>query len=324
MPVAVLSNLNSRRNRRHAEAVRNLLANRGDTIHVETRDTADLASALASLREQSVSHLAINGGDGTAQHVLTVMLNGIWPDPPTLAILPGGTTNMTAHDVNGGRLGLLPALRAFLRLTREAAPSSPRHLVRVQCPGRDDQYGFFFGMGAVVQGIQYCHERIYRLGLSDEIAPGFALLRAFYGMARREPVFSEGVPMTLRGAGLDREQRTSILCVSALSRLFLGMTPFWGDGSGRLAVTLVRERPCQLLRTLPALLRGRPNDRLTAAAGYESLRLDDLSIASPGQFTLDGEIFPAAAQPLAVSAAGPLALLPLALPPQAAQPGATS
>ncbi len=114
MSVAVISNLNSRRNQRLAGPVRALLETRPDVIHIESRDLGELPAHLDALRGSGASHLAINGGDGTAQQTLTAMLNGTWTHPPTLAVLPGGTTNMTAHDLNGGKLGLLAALRAFL------------------------------------------------------------------------------------------------------------------------------------------------------------------------------------------------------------------
>ena len=310
MPVAVISNLNSGRNQRLAGQVRALLETHPDVIHIESRDLSELPAHLDALRGSGASHLAINGGDGTAQQTLTAMLNGAWPDPPTLAVLPGGTTNMTAHDLNGGKLGLLAALRAFLDAAQRSAPPRQRGIIRVQCEGHYDQYGFCFGLGAIVRGIRYCHERVYRMGLSDQIAPGVALLRAFYGIARREPVFAEGLPVRLRYGDDDDCASTSagerldasFMCIATLERLFLGMTPFWGSGSGDLAMTIVRENPEHLLRTLPALLRGRPNRYLTPDNGYTSARLDRLEIESDGEYMLDGEIFPAADNPLQLDA----------------------
>jgi diacylglycerol kinase family enzyme len=321
VPVAVISNLNSRRNQRLAGQVRALLETHPDVIHIESRDLSELPGHLDELRGSGASHLAINGGDGTAQQTLTAMLNGAWTNPPTLAVLPGGTTNMTAHDLNGGKLGLLAALRAFLDAAQRSAPSRQRSIIRVQCEGHDDQYGFCFGLGAIVRGIRYCHERVYRMGLSDQIAPGVALLRAVYGIARREPVFAEGLPVRLRYGDDDCASTSagerldaSFICISTLERLFLGMTPFWGSGSGDLAMTLVRENPERLLRALPALLRGRPNRYLTPAHGYTSLRLDTLQIESDGEYMLDGEIFPPAENPLQLDAVR-LPILALAATP---------
>jgi diacylglycerol kinase family enzyme len=324
VPVAVITNLNSRRNQRLAGPVRALLETRPNVIHVESRDPCELPAHLDALRRAGASHLAINGGDGTAQHTLTAMLNGAWPELPTLAVLPGGTTNMTAHDLNGGKLGLLAALRAFLDAAQRATPATPRRILRVQCGGHDDQYGFCFGLGAIVRGIRYCHERVYRMGLSDELAPGVAMLRAFYGIARREPVFAEGLPVTLHYDNCDAEDGsageqldTSFICISTLQRLFLGMTPFWGTGAGDLAMTVVRENPERLLRTLPALLRGRPNRYLTPSNGYTSRRLNSLQIESDGQYMLDGEIFAAAENPLELDAVN-LPILALATTPEEA------
>jgi len=323
VPIAVISNLNSHRNQRLAGPVRALLETSPEVIHVESRDPSELPALLDALRRQGVSHLAVNGGDGTAQHTLTALLNGAWPDPPTLAVLPGGTTNMTAHDLNGGKLGLLPALRAFLAAARRATPPrlmpETRRIIRVQCDGHDDQYGFCFGLGAIVRGIRYCHERVYQMRLPNELAPGAAMLRAFYGIARHEPVFAEGLPVTLRYAdgesGAQSEQLdTSFMCISTLRRLFLGMTPFWGSGTGDLAMTIVREKPERLLRTLPALLRGRPTRHLTTGNGYTSRRLDCLQIESDGEYMLDGEVFPVADSPLKLDAVT-LPILALATTP---------
>ncbi len=321
MPVAVISNLNSRRNQRLAGPVRALLEPHPDVIHVQSTDSQEMPAHLDALRRNGTTHLAINGGDGTAQQTLTTMLNGAWPAPPTLAVLPGGTTNMTAHDLNGGKLGLLAALRAFLDSVQGTTPLMPmtRRIIRVQCDGHDDQYGFCFGLGAIVRGIRYCHERVYRMRIPKDLAPGVAMLRAFYGIARREPVFAEGLPVTLRYAGCEPAAQcerldTSFMCISTLQRLFLGMTPFWGSGAGDLAMTIVRENPKRLLRTLPALLRGRPTRHLTSGNGYTSQRLDCLQIESDGQYMLDGEIFPAAKSPLRLDAVT-LPILALATPP---------
>ena len=128
-------------------------------------------------------------------------------------------------------------------------------------------------------------------------------------------MFSEGLPVRLRyGLRYDNDEAdcatapagepldTSFMCIATLERLFLGMTPFWGSGSGDLAMTIVRENPERLLRTLPALLRGRPNRYLTPDNGYTSARLDTLQIESDGEYMLDGEIFPAAENPLQLDA----------------------
>ncbi|MDT8321878.1 MAG: ABC transporter substrate-binding protein, partial [Xanthomonadales bacterium] len=52
------------------------------------------------------------------------------------------------------------------------------------------------------------------------------------------------------------EAEVSLLLVTVMRRLFLGLTPFWGTGDAPLACTWIDDRPRRLLRRLPALLRG--------------------------------------------------------------------
>ena len=48
--------------------------------------------------------LVINGGDGTVQAALTEIYNGghFGDEPPPVAVLPNGKTNLIAHDLGAG------------------------------------------------------------------------------------------------------------------------------------------------------------------------------------------------------------------------------
>jgi hypothetical protein len=286
--VAVLTNAHSSFNRRHPNHVRKRLDG-GRVRHLACEDLEQMRAWLPELDASECDVLGINGGDGTVHLTLTAMFDlGI--TPPVLALLPGGTTNMTAHDVNGRRIGLQPALNALLDAVAAGRPAKPKPVVQVT---NDDevQLGFAFGMGAIIRGIQYCHEQVYSAGIGDEWASGVALARAAWGIVRRDPVFADGVPLSLEIDGEHNTSLASIFLVSTLSRLLMGIHPFWGTGSGALSTTLVEEDAANFLRALPALLRGRPNAYLTEAAGYTSLRADTVGVAGRGQYTIDGEIY---------------------------------
>src|SRR5262249_19717681 len=187
----------------------------------------------------------------------------------------------------------------------------PRHLIRVRESGDRAQLGLCMGMGAIVSGIEYCHERIYSLGFRDEWAAGMALLRAGWGIARRESVFSNGVPIDVDIDGQRHSARASIFLVTALNELLLGIRPFWGKGKDPLRITLVREHAKRFLRSFPDLLRGRPEPHLTEAAGYFSRRGSSIDIRCDGPYMIDGEIYHPRSGELTVDAFGPVTIVPL-------------
>ncbi len=306
----VVTNPVSRQNRGGFERLAARVSVRGGNRHIVTPDLTALRS-LAQ-RWQAPALLAVNGGDGTVHHLLTALHVAGVPLPP-LALLPGGTTNMTAHDISGRRT---PAAALETLLSWDGSAAALR---RERCALRvtdvasgDVQVGFFFGAGAIVSGIRYTHERVYRMGIADEIAPGMALARVAWGMARGEPAFSAGaaVEATMDG-GETMAGSAWALLITPLQRLFLGLRPFWGTGAGPLHVTLVDTAAPARLRNLPGLLRGRPRPQASAERGYHSANAGRLELQLDGPYTLDGELYPPPAKGLVVEALGPLRFLPL-------------
>ena len=111
--IGLLSNPNSGRNRKQLQAIERIVANHPRVHHYPTPGPDDLPVAMAALANQSVEVLAINGGDGTVARVLTHLLeHSPFERLPLIALLPGGTTNMSASDV--GLRGNLPGAMARL------------------------------------------------------------------------------------------------------------------------------------------------------------------------------------------------------------------
>jgi len=309
---AILTNPHSNRNRRHLPRLRAQLALHGDIRHIETASLEDLPAAVETLLADGVELLGINGGDGTVHLVLTALLRASAGQPlPALALLPGGTTSMSARGINGGAVPFDRALDALLHTMTIVPPMQQRYLLKVHAPGSDAQLGLCLGMGAIVSGVEYCHERIYSLGLRDEWAAGAALLRAGWGIARREPVFADGVPLDLAIDGERHSAKASIFLVTVLDELILGIRPFWGVGTDPLRITLVREHATRFLRSFPDFLRGRADPHLTESAGYLSRRGSHVDIRSQGPYTIDGEIYHSKTGEIRVDAFGPVAMIPL-------------
>ena len=312
MRSAILTNPHSNRNRRHLPRLRAQLARHPEIRHIETPSLADLPAAVEQLLRDDVELIGINGGDGTVHLALTALLQATAGQAlPAVALLPGGTTSMSARGVNGGVVRFERALDNLLDAAGGKRSGQARHLIRVQPLDASAQLGLCMGMGAIVSGIEYCHERIYKLGMRDERAAGMAMLRAGWGIARREAVFSDGVPIDVDIDGERRSARASIFLVTTLNELLLGIRPFWGNGAGPLKITLVREHVQRFLRNFPDLLRGRPDPHLTEAAGYFSRRGERVGIRCAGPYMIDGEIYHAQSGELTVDAFGPVTIVPL-------------
>lgn len=276
----------------------------------EVSGPATVARALAALAQADVQTVVISGGDGTVQAALGVLFGDAspYPEPPALVILRSGTTNMIAGDV-GPRGRPDHALSRLLeRAARgDALPALQRPVLRID-PGarRAPICGMYFGAAAIVQGVEYCTGKLHRVGLRGEIGPGVTLLRFVLAMARGGRGIATPVPLGVSVDGAASERLDCLIVqVTTLERLFLGLRPFWGTAAAPLHFTSVRAQPHAWLRTLPALLRGRPGRRLTPANGYVSCNARQLELAMDTRFVVDGEIFaPTPGHPLRVAAAG--------------------
>jgi diacylglycerol kinase (ATP) len=311
-PIGLISNPNSGRNRKRLHLIDRIVANHPRVHHYPTSGPADIPTALAALAHEGVPVLAINGGDGTVAHVLTRLLQDApFERLPLVALLPGGTTNMTAGDV-GMRGNLGNALKRLCRWAddeRAEARLLPRSILRVDSgTGRPATYGMFFGTGAIIQGIDYCRARIHTKGIVSEIGAGLAMARTMWGIARQDRRFARplAVSVAFDAASPAPAQDLLILLVSTLERLFLGMRPYWGTGPGPLHVSIIRAGADRLLRRLPALLRGRPGRQAGLTEGYQSHNVGRVTLMLDGPYTLDGEIYQAsrAAGPLTITDGG--------------------
>jgi hypothetical protein len=323
--VLVVSNASAARARRGVPALREALPESARTSNRITTRPDELITLVGHDRWEPDDLLVINGGDGSVQHALTALL-GHCPATrlPRIACLPGGTTNMTAFDLNHHRR-FGHCVETLRRATApgETVAAAPRRVVRVGSPGAaasDTRYGLFFGMGTIVQGIEYFHQRIRHHAGGFELGAGAALVRTLWGIARQQPPFSLPLEVHIEACGLPSESAGGLcpgtvslrlLLATTLDRLFLGMRPYWGTGAGALKATLVERRAPAFVTKVPRLLRGRPDHIMTAARGYHSGRVDGLALGFRGSYTLDGELFGNSSDKINVSATEALRFLPL-------------
>lgn len=310
--IAVIANPGSRRNRARPAAVREVAAAHPELLYAEAAAPQEQGEILAEFARRGAELLAISGGDGTVQSVLTALCNGgAYPELPRLAVLPAGMTNLIARDVGvGGRPD-----EALLRLIGKAREQPAdrlegrvRSILSVRhAADRAPAWGMFLGGAGFYHGTMLGRAKVHPLGAQQGLAAGLALLLYLLRLLRsaRPPAAGvHGDRMELRLDGVSEGERAySLLLATTLERrLMLGLWPFWGEEEGAIRFTTVAHPPARFARALLPLMRGRPRPWMIAS-GYRSRRLDGFEVATDCPLVLDGEILPVDRRmPVAVAA----------------------
>ncbi|MBK9664191.1 MAG: hypothetical protein IPO61_00115 [Gammaproteobacteria bacterium] len=119
--------------------------------------------------------------------------------------------------------------------------------------------GLVFGVGAVVDGIEYWHEQVRSRGMRSEFSSGVAMIRTLWGMMRGHEGFARPLEIHIStpGCAAPLDGEFMLLVISTLQRLFLGIHPFWGPGEEALRITAIERGAQQFMRSLPPCC-GRP------------------------------------------------------------------
>ena len=306
--LGIITNYQAGRNRKRPERIRALVRASGAT-EFDVTDLDSIRAATRQLAGQGVDILAVNGGDGTAHAVLTQLMR-LDSRMPLVAVIAGGTTNLTANDLSGK----LSPEQGLEKLTELAATQVDqirrvqRRLLRITVGESKPQYGLFLGAGAVLRGMEHFRENVGARGLRGELAAGFSLIRGLVGIFGRKSAWTRTHLADVRIAGSDawREDRV-LLIATTMNRLLLGIRPWWGEQNGPVHLTALRREPEAILRMLPSLLRGRRHRLLTPSRGYRSDDVSGFELGSASGFALDGELFPLVANELVdVTATNPV------------------
>lgn len=303
MQIAVISNPNSGRNK-HLLKINALIEENSNITHFKASNTEQFSRFVEHLKQNPVDIVAINAGDGTIQALLTLMFSQL-PEMPLLAILEGGTTNMTGGDV-GIKGNCVAGLRKLIQWNdnpNQAVSKKQRPVLKIEWEAPASPVcGMFFGVGAIIEGQDYFHGHVRKKGLRDSIGPALSTLRMLFSLnSKQQPIFS---PVSLQISGWNNQNPENstehpalhasgkhlLAFASSLERLFLGIHPFWGDRQGAWYFTAVRhqQQGYSLLRLLP-LFVGKPRADMTPQQGFLSAKLNRLHMQLNGEFTVDGE-----------------------------------
>ena len=293
--IGILTNPLSGTNRKGMGAISQTISKYPRALHKNVQTPQDIHEALFDFASQNVDLVAISGGDGTVQAVLTVLFNNQpFATQPQLVVLEAGTTNMIAGDVGitGDQNKALQRLFQWAQTGSGKVTKIQRPIIRLQVPGHEAKCGMFFGAASISQGVHYYQKNLHNKGLQG--FPGICLTLARYFWAairnRRHSNTGTSIEYGLNGQPLQKENFL-LLFVSTLDRLFFGLRPFWGQEKGPLRFTAVRSQAKYLLRLLPSLARGRNTGKGTTKNGYYSSNVDEVKLFLDSPVALDGEIY---------------------------------
>ncbi len=308
--VAVISNPLSERNRAGMADIVACLAGRRDVQHIIFEPGLDLQAVLIELAAKECGLIVLNSGDGLVHGLLgALFLGNAFAEPPPLALLPRGMTNMTAADVGlGGRdAGTLTRLLDLAAQGDIRRFLVKRRVLKVEYdPERPGERGMFFGAAGIYDAIHLCTGSIHTRGLTGSWASAATIL-TILGRALIKGPAATGMGGAVVGVNVDGLPGgigpRSMVLATTLDRLVLGSRPFWNNGDAPIHFTVVDQPPSGMLRYSRRLLFG-GKDRDLPDPPYRSISAGRVELMLEDPFTIDGEFFQAAPDtPVVITAA---------------------
>jgi hypothetical protein len=320
--IALLSNPQSTGNKSGLPEMRAFCAHQPEIFHYEVEAVDQIAMALKSIALVRPKLLIINGGDGTVQATLTEMYQGGYfgDNPPPIAVLPNGKTNLIALDL-GAEGDALVALKKMLHLARNDLESHlvVRKLIALSNDANPQPIlGMFLGGAGLAQIILYCRNIIYPLGLPNSVSHFLAAVATvisllFNASTRFLPVTSSNMRISMIRNG-DLHGNFCVLMVTTLEKLILrsktGIES--ADQPDNMKFVAVENNRSGLWTMIRDTIAGRFGSR--AGAGLHLEREDVIEIESDhGCVVLDGELFEARrGRPITLRTTEPVPFLRLA------------
>ncbi len=317
--IALLSNPKSSGNIAQLSRIRDYCAEHPDIFHYEVERAEQIGDGLRSIARVRPKILIINGGDGTVQAALTEIHNGghFGDDPPPVAVLPNGKTNLIALDLGAHGDPIIALERLVALAQSDLSPHIvARELIALRCdPTSRPVIGMFLGGAGLADTMLYCRNKIYPLGLPNGLSHALTAVALLVRMfLRLQASFLPPKPSPMQ-VSVRRDGRISgrfaLLAVTTLEKMLLS-GQVKSAGTGRLKLLAVEERPVSLLKVFAASLAGKLGD--SAMRGVHFEESDEISIEGENtNLILDGEMFSArVGHPIVLKPAQPLSFVRLA------------
>lgn len=290
--IGIISNPNSRRNRRHPEQMRRLAYVLGkDDVDVTTKSVDDVDTVAKRFRDAEIDILALNGGDGTNHVSLSSFIRVYGDQPlPMIALLRGGTMNTIANAI--GIAGTPNALLVNIvekHYLGQPFEISERDLLKVT----DDtgpSYGFIFGTGVISNFLSI----YYGTGRPSPTTAVVLMARTLASsFVRGAMMRAMAAPVSgdLIADGEPWESGTFLtIGASTIDQIGLGFRPFIRCEAkpGYFHVVTIKSSPLRTFALLPRFRMGKPlpqdfaPDTVAKKLVFES--------EAPIEYTIDGDL----------------------------------
>jgi hypothetical protein len=319
--VALLSNPRSTGNRALLPRVRSFCAQHSDIFHYEVEHIDQIGEALRTIARVEPKVLVINGGDGTVQAALTELYHGghFGANPPPVAVLPNGKTNLIALDL-GASGDPIAALERVMEIARTdlADHIVARELIALSYGGANTRpvLGMFLGGAGLADWMLFCRHKIYPLGLPNGFSHLLTVIAGAISLIfgiRAAFLPPRPSPMTVSMLRQGQVQGSfALLTVTTLHRLLLAGASGLPTKAGPLQLMIVEQRPIAVLRALGAAILGRLGRQ--GMSGVHVARGEEIRIEGErSSVILDGELFQAnAGRPIVLTPTAPVPFVRLA------------
>jgi diacylglycerol kinase family enzyme len=252
----------------------------------------DHAMHLADFAAKGVDLLVIAGGDGTVRDVLSALPSVYVDNPPVIAVLPAGKTNILALDLGAPPDWSLEDILALAGASEPVIKTRPPLEVSWAGKAHAPVRGFFFGMGGFVRATEMA-QTVHRQGAFHNLAVALTVSGAVAGALFGGPRggWRRGVDLSL--AVDDEAPRIGarfLTMATTLKRLPLKLSPFGPPRDG-MKLLDIDAPPKRLHAALRPLMTGQDAAWLEPA-GYRRTDVEKLTINTVHPLVIDGEVFP--------------------------------
>lgn len=297
--ISVLTNVEAGKNRygRYKQyGIPEMVGSRGLVIETETMEEID--GAIDRMLSGGERLICLNGGDGTVQRAISLMMNKYGEeadDLPALFPLRGGTMNLLADhlDIKGTTPELLreamdiesrgielPCVEVpTLRVTREMGGFTER------------EYGFFYGNGALYR----FHRIYYRETKGGPVAAAKLFVKCAFGGATKRTHYKDVFGLTPARVVIDDfeipAREVTIVMAMIFKVVVITFDAFRDVGEGDFYALATSVPIFRLARKLPKLLWARGAEPPYPREEFFNERASRIYMECREGYSLDGEVF---------------------------------
>jgi len=249
----------------------------------ELRDFAALPELVIQAAKAEIKQVFIEGGDGTAQGVLSAFLqqSDIFDTFPNFAIIAGGMTNQVAKNI-----GLKPSsIKAAIEMV--ALPVKAMPLLNIQTHNGHTYNGFLFSTGAVPMVTDYTKSKLHKRGIGGSLAVAGGILKGI-SASNGDVLSPTQISLKCDNPHIDINKAHIGTLVTTLPGLIMGLDPFWGAEIAPIRLTYVDEAYRRLYRNVASLWAGNKSKN-RMLDGLQSWNVHQLDYHYTGPCVLDGE-----------------------------------